>query len=158
MGMAAASNALISRVNAVTSFRAMRELSGLNAGIDTVVSVSGFTATAADDVHNDGPHDEASIQHPAGDVLKTGDAYKAEIAQRKAALSDLKMQIDKLNGSIHFVEANAYRNGVQYNKRQAQKQQDVERLKSQYEEQKRDLEQMQENARKAGFGSAVWDP
>ena len=115
-------------------------------------------ATVADDVHNDGPHDEASIQHPAGDVLKTGDAYKAEIAQRKAALSDLKMQIDKLNGSIHFVEANAYRNGVQYNKRQAQKQQDVERLKSQYEEQKRDLEQMQENAREAGFGSAVWDP
>ena len=56
------------------------------------------------------------------------------------------------------MEANAYRNGVEYNKRQAQKQQEVERLKSQYEEQKRDLEQMQENARKSGFGSAVWDP
>jgi predicted RNase H-like nuclease (RuvC/YqgF family) len=115
-------------------------------------------ANAADSPHGDGPHDEASIQHPAGDVLKTGDAYKAEIAQRKSALAELKSQIDKLNDSIHFVEANAYRNGVEYNKRQAQKQQEVERLKAQYEEQKRDLEQMQESARKAGFGSAVWDP
>ena len=116
------------------------------------------SATTSDAEHNGGPHDEADVQHPAGDVLKTGDAYKAEIAQRKAAVADLKTQMDKLNGSIHFVEANAYRNGVEYNKRQAQKQQEVERLKSQYEEQKRDLEQMQENARKAGFGSAVWDP
>ena len=115
-------------------------------------------ATSVDAEHNDGPHDEASVQHPAGDVLKTGDAYKAEIAQRKAALADLKTQMDKVNGSIHFVEANAYRNGVEYNKRQAQKQQEVEHLKSQYEVQKRDLEQVQENARKAGFGSAVWDP
>ena len=115
-------------------------------------------ADASDSAHSDGPHDEASVQRPAGDVLKTGDAYKAEIAQRKAALVDLKSQMDKLNDSIHFVEANAYRKGVEYNKRQAQKQQEVERLKSQYEEQKRNLEQIQENARKAGFGSAVWDP
>jgi hypothetical protein len=47
---------------------------------------------------------------------------------------------------------------VEYNKKQAQKQQDVERMQAQYDDQKRDLEQMQENARKAGYGSAVWDP
>jgi predicted RNase H-like nuclease (RuvC/YqgF family) len=115
-------------------------------------------ANSSDSGRGDGPHDEVSIHNPAGDVLKTGDAYKAQIAQRKAALAELKNQMDKLNDSIHFVEANAYRNGVEYNKRQAQKQQEVERLKGQYEEQKRDLEQMQESARKAGFGSAVWDP
>ena len=115
-------------------------------------------ANSSDSGHSDGPHDEAFVQRPARDILKTGDAYKAEIAQRKAALADLKNHMDKLNDSIHFVEANAYRNGVEYNKRQAQKQQGVERLKSQYEERKRDLEQMQENARKAGFGSAIWDP
>jgi len=56
------------------------------------------------------------------------------------------------------VEANAYRNGVEYNKLQAHKQQEVERLQGQLDEQKRDLEQMQEKARKAGYGSAVWDP
>lgn len=106
----------------------------------------------------DGPHDEASVPKSADDVVRTGDQWKAAIAQRKAVLADLKDRIDKLNGSIHFVEANAYRNGVEYNKKQAQKQQDVERMQAQYDDQKRDLEQMQENARKAGFGSAVWDP
>jgi hypothetical protein len=106
----------------------------------------------------DGPHDEASVPKSADDVVRTGDQWKAAIAQRKAVLADLKDRIDKLNGSIHFVEANAYRNGVEYNKKQAQKQQDVERMQAQYDDQKRDLEQMQENARKAGYGSAVWDP
>jgi hypothetical protein len=106
----------------------------------------------------DGPHDEASMPKSADDVVRTGDQWKAAIAQRKAALADLKNRIDKVNGSVHFVEANAYRNGVEYNKKQAQKQQDVERMQAQYDDQKRDLEQMQENARKAGYGSAVWDP
>jgi hypothetical protein len=106
----------------------------------------------------DGPHDEASVPKSADDVVRTGDQWKAAIAQRKAALADLKNRIDRLNGSIHFVEANAYRNGVEYNKKQEQKQQDVERMQAQYDDQKRDLEQMQENARKAGYGSAVWDP
>ena len=106
----------------------------------------------------DGPHDEASVPKSADDVVRTGDQWKAAIAQRKAALAELKNRMDKLNGSIHFVEANAYRNGVEYNKKQAQKQQDVERMQAQYDDQKRDLEQMQENARKAGYGSAVWDP
>ena len=106
----------------------------------------------------DGPHDEASVPTSADDVVRTGDQWKAAIAQRKAALADLKNRMDKVNGSIHFVEANAYRNGVEYNKKQAQKQQDVERMQAQYDDQKRDLEQMQENARKAGYGSAVWDP
>lgn len=106
----------------------------------------------------DGPHGESSVPKSADDVVHTGDQYKAEIAQRKAALADLKNRIDKLNSSVHFVEANAYRNGAEYNKKQAQKQQDVERMQTQYDEQKRDLEQAQENARKAGYGSAVWDP
>jgi len=106
----------------------------------------------------DGPHDEASVPKSADDVVRTGDQWKAAIAQRKAALAELKNRMDKLNGSIHFVEANAYRNGVEYNKKQEQKQQDVERMQAQYDDQKRDLEQMQENARKAGYGSAVWDP
>jgi|SRR5579864_7008602 hypothetical protein len=106
----------------------------------------------------DGPHDEASVPKSADDVVRSGDQWKAAIAQRKAALADLKNRIDKLNGSIHFVEANAYRNGVEYNKKQEQKQQDVERMQAQYDDQRRDLEQMQENARKAGYGSAVWDP
>ncbi|MGC2197630.1 MAG: hypothetical protein WA628_23360 [Terriglobales bacterium] len=44
--------------------------------------------------------------------------------------------------SIHFVEANACRNGVEYNKIQAQEQQEVQRLQGQLDEQKKNLEQI----------------
>jgi len=94
----------------------------------------------------------------AGDVMKTGEQWKAAIQQQKNAVADLQSHIDKLEGSIHFVEANRYRNGMEYNKVQAEKQQQVQRLESQLDERKKNLEQMQESARKAGFGSSVWDP
>ena len=106
----------------------------------------------------DGPHREAEVSRSTTDVLKTGEQWKASIAQQKAAVADLKGRVDKLNASIHFVTANAYRNGVEYNKVQAHKQQEVERLQGELDVQKKSLEQMQEMARRAGYGSALWDP
>jgi len=106
----------------------------------------------------DGPHDASSVQRSASDVLQNGDQMRTAIAGQKALIDELKSRIDKLNDSIQFVEANAYTNGVQYNKVQARKQQEVERMRGQLSELQRDLEQMQEKARKAGYGSAVWDP
>src|SRR5262249_23928014 len=103
-------------------------------------------------------HDEVPGQRPASDVLQSGDQMKTAIAKQKAAIADLQSRIDKLNNSIQFVEANAYTNGVQYNKAQAQKQQEVERLKQVLDERQHNLREMQETARKAGYGSAVWDP
>jgi hypothetical protein len=106
----------------------------------------------------DGPRSEAAVLPSTKDVLKTGEQWKASIALQKAAVTDLKSRIDKLNASIHFVSANAYRNGAEYNKYQAHKQQEAERLQSELDEQKKSLDQMQETARRAGYGSAVWDP
>jgi uncharacterized protein YukE len=106
---------------------------------------------------NDGSHGDASVES-ARDVMHTGEHWKGAIQQQKNAVADLKSHIEKLQDSIHFVEANRYRNGVEYNKVQAGKQQEVERLQSQLDEQKKNLEQMQEAARRAGFGSSVWDP
>jgi uncharacterized protein YukE len=106
----------------------------------------------------DGSHDVSSAAPAAGDVMKTGEQWKTAIQQQKNALADLKSHIDKLQDSIHFVEANRYRNGVEYNKVQAEKQKEAQRLQGRLEELQRSLEQMQESARKAGFGSAVWDP
>lgn len=106
----------------------------------------------------DGPHSEAAVPASTTDVLKTGEQWKASIGQQKVAVADLKSRIDKLNASIRFVSANAYRNGVEYNKYQAQKQQEAERLQNELDGQKKSLEQMQETARRAGYGSAVWDP
>ena len=123
-----------------------------------VVTDEDMPVHAPDVAHNDASQAEVPAEHSATDVLQTGDQFKTAIARQKSAIADLKNRIDKLNSSIHFVEANAYRNGVEYNKVQAQKQQEVERLQGQLNEQQRGLEQMQETARKAGYGSAVWDP
>jgi hypothetical protein len=88
----------------------------------------------------------------------SAERWKALIQAQKNVVSSLQKQIDKTNSSIHFVEANLYVNGPQYNKRQAQKQQEVERAQAQLEEQKKRLEDMQDSARKQGYASSVYDP
>lgn len=107
--------------------------------------------------NDDGPHAGAEVT-PASAVAHTGEEWKAAISQQKSAIADLKSRIDKVQSSIHFVEANAYRNGVQYNKAQAHKQEEVERAQNQLADMQKNLEKMQEDARRAGYGSAVWDP
>jgi hypothetical protein len=84
--------------------------------------------------------------------------WKQQILAQKSAIASLQRQIDDLNSSVHFVEANRYWNGVQYNQRQVKKQNDVEQMRQQLQQQKQQLEQMQEAARRQGFGSAVYDP
>jgi hypothetical protein len=99
-----------------------------------------------------------SFSLPAGDVVKAGVRWKAAIERQKSAIAELISHIDKLQSSIYFVEANAYSNGVRYNRIQAQKQREVERLEGQLSDLVKKLDEMQEAARKAGFASAVWDP
>jgi hypothetical protein len=107
--------------------------------------------------NNDEPHADPEAT-PASAVERTGDQWKAAISQQKNAVADLKAKIDKAQSTVHYVEANAYRNGVEYNKAQAQKQAEIERAQGQLAEMQKNLEKMQEDARKAGFASAVWDP
>lgn len=89
---------------------------------------------------------------------KTPERWKAEIAAQKKIVENLQEQITKLSSSIHYVEANRYYSGVQHNQRQEQKQEQVQRMQGQLAEQQKKLEDMQEAARKEGFGNAVYDP
>jgi len=99
-------------------------------------------------------HDSA----PASNDVHSGEQWKAKIEAQKNSIASLQSQIDKLNSSIHFVEANRYYNGVQYNERQVEKQGQVQRMQDQLDQQKKQLEDMQESARKAGLGSSVYEP
>ena len=63
-----------------------------------------------------------------------------------------------LSDSIHFAGGNCIANCAQWNERQQQKQQEVDTMKAQLEQQQKALEEMQEAARKEGFGSSVYDP
>jgi hypothetical protein len=70
----------------------------------------------------------------------------------------MQSEIDKLNDSIHFAPGNCVSGCVQWDERQKEKQQDVERMRTQLEEQKERLEAMQESARQQGYGSSISDP
>jgi hypothetical protein len=106
---------------------------------------------------NTGERDTA-VAAPASNNTHAGEQWKAKIEAQKSSVASLQSQIDKLNSSIHFVEANRYYNGVQYNERQIKKQDEVQRMQKQLDEQKKQLEDLQESARKAGLGSSVYEP
>ena len=89
---------------------------------------------------------------------QSAEQWKSQILAQKNVIASQQAQIDKLNDSIHFVTASLYSNGIQYNEHQVKKQDTVARMQQQLEEQKKTLTQMQEAARRAGMGSAVYDP
>jgi hypothetical protein len=84
--------------------------------------------------------------------------WKSQILSQKNQIASLQTQIDQLNESIRFAPANCVGNCVSWNERQKEKQQQVERMQAQLEEQKKRLDEMQESARGQGYGSSVYDP
>ena len=101
------------------------------------------------------PQDNPDSRQPAG---PSAAEWKSSILQQKNAIAAQQAQIDKLGASIHFVPSSLYANGLQYDEYQLKKQQAVARMQEQLEEQKQQLAQMQEAARQAGMGSAVYEP
>ncbi len=99
-----------------------------------------------------------AVSSQAPSAGQSAEQWKSQILAQKNAIANMQAQIDKVSSSIRFVEANAYVNGVQYNQHQVKKQQEVANLQTQLAEQKQRLSEMQEAAKKAGMGSAVYDP
>lgn len=104
----------------------------------------------------DGKMTAVSPKTPSGS--RSAEQWKQQILAQKSVVANLQAQIDKVNDSIHFVVANEYYNGVQYNQHQVKKQEKVAQMQQQLEEQKKILAELQEAARRAGMGSAVYDP
>jgi hypothetical protein len=84
--------------------------------------------------------------------------WKSEIQGQKSLIANLRSQIDQISESIRFAPARCVNNCVQRNQRQLEKQQQVETLKAQLDDQQKKLEDMQEQARKQGYGSSVYEP
>ena len=111
-----------------------------------------------------GPDLPAQSQH-SSDLSPTNykrgkqpaEQWKAQILQMKHSIASLQKQIDNVQNSIHFAGGN-YERHVLYNDRQRQKEQQVENLKSQLDQQQKRLEDMQEEARHQGYSSTVYDP
>jgi hypothetical protein len=84
--------------------------------------------------------------------------WKSQIQSQKEAVTSLHQQIASVSESIRYAGGNCVANCAQWNERQKQKQDEVESMKAQLEQQQKKLEEMQESARKQGFGSQVYDP
>ncbi|MGA8501082.1 MAG: hypothetical protein WB683_06010, partial [Candidatus Sulfotelmatobacter sp.] len=105
-----------------------------------------------------GPASQSSLPAPSDGAKQPAEHVKSQILAQKNQIATLQGQVDELNESIRFAPANCVENCVGWNERQREKQERVERMQAQLEEEKRRLEDMQDSARKQGFGSSVYDP
>lgn len=118
---------------------------------DEGIHSSASNGTARPSAKQDGNSEPAAVNDRAEEV-------RSQIQSQKSSIADLKQQIDSIGSSIHYAGGNCVANCVQWNEHQKDKQDEVERMKAQLEEQQKHLEEMQDTARKQGFGSSVYDP
>jgi hypothetical protein len=123
-----------------------------NIGSHTIVNYAPVQQADAKDDSEDNQPDTPAERNEAAEK------WKQEIQQQKQAIASLQQQIDEISGSIQYAGGNCVANCVEWNERQKQKQDQVESMKAQLADQQKRLEDMQESARKQGFGSTVYDP
>jgi len=108
-------------------------------------------------LHNPSLPDGTDPQPTSGSE-GAAEQWKAQIQSIKNYIANLQTQISDLEQSIHYAGANCVSGCVQWNERQQQKQEQVNVMKQQLEDGQKRLEEMQDNARRQGFGSTVYDP
>jgi chromosome segregation ATPase len=106
---------------------------------------------AADD--DDSGRESAPVQ-----AKGSAEQWKAQIESAKVTVANLQQNINQLSASIQYAGANCVANCMQWNERQKQKQDQVESMKGQLESAEKTLEDLQDSARKQGFGTSVTDP
>lgn len=106
-----------------------------------------------------GRAEESAYGSPSnGTRRNSAEQWKSQIQAQKNAIASLQRQISTLRDSIHFPENCLPHTCAQRNERQLNKESRVETLNHQLEQQQKRLEELQESARKQGFGSAVYEP
>ena len=88
----------------------------------------------------------------------SAEEFTNKISKQKQRIALLQDAIDKLQGSIQYVQnnRNIYVNAPEYNQAQKHRQAEVDELRGRLEGAKNDLSDLQEQARQAGYGSAVY--
>ena len=95
---------------------------------------------------------------PVSPDARAAEQVKTQILSMKNYIASMQSQLNILNQSIHYAGGNCVSGCVQWNERQKQKQEQAETMKEQLAQQQKRLEEMQETARRQGFGSSVYDP
>jgi chromosome segregation ATPase len=121
-------------------------------------------AKTASSPHSDSKDSDPKDSKSSDSALNPGDReaqaanWKSQIEQQKSTIAELQQQIDQVGSSIQYAGANCVSNCEKWNEHQQHKQEQVDTMKSQLEELRHHLEEMQESARKQGFGSSVYEP
>ena len=89
---------------------------------------------------------------------KSPDELKNKIDKQKEKIALLQDAIDKLQGSIQYVQnnRNIYTNAPEYNEEQKRRQQEADQLRGKLEGAKSELSDLQEQVRQAGYGNSVY--
>ena len=103
-------------------------------------------------------HEEQGATTDAHEANQNGDRWRSQILDQKRRIETLQHETDELNESIRFAPPNCASGCIGWNERQREKQQRVEAMQSQLQEERKRLDDMQDAARKQGFGSAIYDP
>lgn len=117
----------------------------------------GHAPSTATPVASSAPHGLSTPASSDG-PKQSAEQWRSQIQAQKGQVESLQKEINELNASIQFAPGNCVEGCVQWNQHQLEKQQQVQRMQGQLEEEKRRLEQMQDAARKQGYGSSVYDP
>jgi len=107
---------------------------------------------------------EKSSHRTSRSKLQSGpqsiEQVKTAILEQTHRIVSLQDEIDRLNGSIYFYDANLFSSSAgaaRHNQVQLRKQQQVEYLRTQLAEQQKKLVEMQRAAMESGMGSVVYD-
>jgi hypothetical protein len=118
----------------------------------------GTDSATKDDAKDEHTGDQPSAKSSRPAAGQSAEQWKAQIVIQKRSIAVQQEQLERLRASIHFVEANRYVNGAYYNEQQRRRQIQLEQAEKQLEQQKKRLADMQDAARRAGFGNSVYDP
>ena len=112
-----------------------------------------------DGLPTDAAAEKKQDHHPSKPLgSKTAEQWKAEIEAQKSAIASLQSRIARVNSSVRFTQTTVTWNAVRHNERQEQKLDEVQQMQSQLAEEQKRLEELQESARREGFGSSVYEP
>lgn len=94
---------------------------------------------------------------PAAEREELAQQWKEQIQSQKDSIAKLQREIVEVGSSIQFAGANCVQNCEQWNQGQQRKQGQVESMKAELAAEQQHLEEMQDAARKQGFGSNVYE-
>jgi hypothetical protein len=86
----------------------------------------------------------------------SAEQWRSQIQAQKRSVASLERQINSANDEN--VPRNCRRGCGQWNARQQERQNQAQGLRAQLQEEQKRLDEMEDSARKQGFGSAVYDP